>query len=201
MAMTGLKTLAIDSRDGSGGVLCAECGVWRGRQGPGSLRRGTHGRGCQLMNAITLHQPWASLMAAQLKYIETRGWMPPSRCVFKRMALHAASKRSKHYPHLHMRALERHYGPLWQMPFGAVVATAILMAVCQVVGHSDSGEPLYTLVEGREPPGGIGEDPWGDFSLGRYLWVFGDIRELDTPIPARGRQKVWQWNPADVPAS
>ena len=153
------------------------------------------------MNAITLHQPWASLMAAQLKYIETRGWMPPSRCVFKRMALHASSKRSKHYPRLHMRALERHYGPLWQMPFGAVVATAMLMAVCQVVGHSDSGELLYTLVEGREPPDGIGENPWGDFSLGRYLWVFGDIRELDTPIPARGRQKVWQWNPADLPAS
>ena len=115
--------------------------------------------GCQVMNAITLHQPWASLMAAQLKYIETLDWIPPTRCLFRRMALHAASKRSKHYPRLHVLALERQYGPLWKMPFGAVVATAMLMSVCQVAGHSDLGDILYTFVEGREPPGGIGEAP------------------------------------------
>ena len=54
------------------------------------------------MNAITLHQPWASLMAAQLKCIETRDWMPPSRCVFP---AHGASRRRETVetlpPHAH----------------------------------------------------------------------------------------------------
>ena len=29
------------------------------------------------MKAITLHQPWASLIACGLKTIETRDWPPP----------------------------------------------------------------------------------------------------------------------------
>ena len=147
------------------------------------------GRNCRKMNSITLHQPWASLMAAQLKYIETRSWMPPPRCVFKRMAIHASAKRSKHYPNLHMRALERHYGPLWQMPFGVVVATATLMTVCQVVGHSNTGEVLYTLVEGRKPPGGIGEDPGVTFRSADTPWYLGTSQSWTRPSP-RGVYRV-----------
>ena len=147
------------------------------------------------MDATTLHQPWASLVAAEVKHIETRSWRPYRRCLFNRMAIHAGRKKMKRYPQKHMQVLTDRYGPLWKMPFGAVVAVATLMTVAQVVGHSEAGELLYVVEDGREPPGGIWEDPWGDFSVGRYLWVFGDIRELDEPVPVIGRQGIWQWTP------
>ena len=33
-------------------------------------------------------------------------------------------------------------------------------------------------------------DPYGDFSVGRWLWVFQDVRHVE-PVPAIGRQGVW----------
>ena len=41
--------------------------------------------------AITLHQPWASLIALGLKTVETRSWPAPARLVAQRIAIHAGS--------------------------------------------------------------------------------------------------------------
>lgn len=42
------------------------------------------------------------------------------------------------------------------------------------------------------------ERAFGDWSPGRFAWVFGQIIRLPEPIPARGYQQVWQW---DAPES
>ena len=39
------------------------------------------------MKAITLHQPWASLVAVGAKTVETRSWKPP--CIGERIAIQA----------------------------------------------------------------------------------------------------------------
>ena len=39
--------------------------------------------------AITLHQPWASLVAHGIKNIETRSWPPPQGIIGERIAIHA----------------------------------------------------------------------------------------------------------------
>ena len=41
------------------------------------------------MKALTLHQPWASLIACGAKRIETRSWPPPKSLIGKRIAIHA----------------------------------------------------------------------------------------------------------------
>ena len=44
------------------------------------------------MYAITLHQPWASLIALRLKTVETRSWPAPARLVGQTVAGHAGKR-------------------------------------------------------------------------------------------------------------
>ena len=45
------------------------------------------------MKAITLWQPWASLIAARVKTSETRSWKPPQALLGERIALAATKRR------------------------------------------------------------------------------------------------------------
>ena len=47
------------------------------------------------MKALTLHQPWASLIADGRKTIETRSWPPPRTLVGERIAIHAGRQIGK----------------------------------------------------------------------------------------------------------
>ena len=42
--------------------------------------------------AITLHQPWATLIALGIKSVETRSWPAPARLVGQRIAVHAGKR-------------------------------------------------------------------------------------------------------------
>ncbi|KGT75815.1 hypothetical protein MA20_32000 [Bradyrhizobium japonicum] len=48
------------------------------------------------MKAISLWQPWASLIAVGAKPFETRHWAPPRELIGKRIAIHAAKKVDKY---------------------------------------------------------------------------------------------------------
>jgi hypothetical protein len=37
--------------------------------------------------------------------------------------------------------------------------------------------------------------PYGDFTPGRYAWLLDDVEPVDPPIPARGRQRLWDLLP------
>ena len=47
------------------------------------------------MKAISLWQPWASLIACGAKPFETRHWAPPRELIGQRIAIHAAKKVDK----------------------------------------------------------------------------------------------------------
>ena len=158
------------------------------------------------MKAITLHQPWASLIACGLKTIETRNWPPPRALIGQRIAIHAAKARAgagQLHPATH-RAILDLYGIGWgdRIPLGVVVATARLADVRKVTQNPRlrGWEPDHRYVlttdhfstpEHRE----VEIDPWGDFSLGRWLWMLTDVQQIEPPMPARGRQRLWEWNP------
>lgn len=122
-----------------------------------------------LMRALTLHRPWAGLILHHNKSVENRSWAPPSTPL--RIAVHAG------------RTVD-------------VAATDQL---------SDNGEitlPDYllaqglvgtVLVSGAHPAsscaGGMGCERWGTRS--GWHWQLSDPRPLDHPVPASGRQKLW----------
>ena len=151
------------------------------------------------MYAITLHQPWASLIALGLKTVETRSWPAPARLVGQRIAVHAGKRLVRRPDDAIERELRARWGENWRViiPTGAVVATAVLSGMARVkcvdpmtghAVHDDSTEVGCAVGTGRTPI-----DPWGDFSAGRWLWFLDDVAALPDPAPAVGRQSFWRW--------
>ena len=157
----------------------------------------------QTIKALTLWQPWASLIAKGIKTIETRGWSAPWTLWGQRIAIHAGRKSVPVYslPPAMREKLEWQFGRSWDtsLPSGAVVATARLIGCGVVHDLRDTGSgtiavfgaatKLYTDDMERIPS--VHVDAYGDFGLGRHLWLLDQIEELETPVPARGMQKLW----------
>ena len=149
------------------------------------------------MRALTLHQPWAQLFVWGLKNIETRSWAAPKNLIGQRIAIHAGKRepRPNDWSTELQRVVLRYAGGSHSMPMGAVVATAKLIESMQVVSKPDSDglvscRGFGELGDAPEYEATITSDPYGDFSVGRWLWVFQDVRHVE-PVPAIGRQGVW----------
>ena len=150
--------------------------------------------------AITLHQPWASLIALGIKTVETRSWPAPARLVGQRIAVHAGKRLVRRPGDAIELELQAHWGDDWRViiPTGAVLATATLAGMAQVE-YVDllTGQAVY---DGRTEVGcvtGLARtpiDPWGDFSAGRWLWFLSDVETLPAPVPIVGRQSFWLWD-------
>jgi len=125
------------------------------------------------LKALSLTQPWATLMAAGLKRIETRSWGTKYR---GRVIIHAA----KGFPPYARQLCGRHpfldalHGlgiSSRDFPFGALIATADLYDIVRIVdGFVFPDEP---------------ELSFGDYSPGRYAWYYRDVKKID-PIPYKG---------------
>ena len=147
------------------------------------------------MKAITLHQPWASLIAERVKTIETRSWAPPASLIGQRIAIHAGKREPR------IRELPGDISWQWtqDVPRGAVVATALLEDASKV-GMRDLCCDDFVHVSVLSLPMSpirIKTDPYGDFGVGRWLWFLTDIQKLSEPIPCRGYQNLWEI-PRDV---
>jgi hypothetical protein len=152
------------------------------------------------MPAISLHQPWASLVAVGAKPFETRSWAPPASLIGKRIAIHAAKKPV--WPNVvdldsaTLEAMESalgvHGDPFWpkRMPLGAVVCTAVLAGAYACDLHEHARLP------GSRPLERIPADLFGDYSPGRWAWLLTDIEKLDPPVPAKGAQGFFTWTPS-----
>lgn len=119
--------------------------------------------------AISIRQPWASLILDGRKHVETRSWRPPSTLIRRRIAIHASKKPPAV---AQMRAM--HVTPE-VMPLGAVIATARL----------DGCEPVTVEVIRLLS---ADELDFGDYSPGRFAWYLADVRPVNPPIYLRGRQ-------------
>ncbi|MEZ2231536.1 ASCH domain-containing protein [Microcoleus sp.] len=122
--------------------------------------------------AITLHQPWASLIAAGKKHYETRSWPTNYRGP---IAIHAGKKLEQDQSLLGLLEV-----PLSSIPLGAIVAIAeltdcILMTKEFILKQSSFEQYL------------------GCWEEGRYAWKLENVRAIG-PIPATGKQGLWKWN-------
>ena len=147
------------------------------------------------MKALTLHQPYATLIAHGAKTIETRGYAPPHQLVGSRIAIHAG------------KTLAEGWAPSRDLPMGAVVATAQIVESFQVLGYLAHDEAAKTrLLHVSVPRPGhpryecqiaVRDNEWnlGNYAPGRWCWALAHVRKLAPPVPARGHQKLWDWLP------
>lgn len=143
------------------------------------------------MKAITMHQPWASLIAIGEKKFETRSWETKHRGP---IAIHAAKK----IDHDAVELLATKYPEIWRkispLPTGCVVAIADL-SDCHNIHIDHTGDAV--LLKGHSPVFWVGsgsaEYEFGWYSLGRVAWELTKVRAID-PVPVKGQQGLWNWN-------
>ena len=146
------------------------------------------------MKALTLTQPWATLIAIGAKRIETRSWRTPYRGP---LAIHAAKgypqwAKDLCYEEPFKTALRAYPGP--PLPIGRILATCQLISCVptDAVFISDFGQ----FIEGPDGRVAISEQEhcFGDYSPLRWAWLLDDVKPLPAPIPARGALSLWEWN-------
>ena len=137
------------------------------------------------MKALSLWQPWASLIAAGVKKVETRHWPTAYRGP---IAIHAAKRlESDCGEELDELCLEE-FGCHWRtsLPRGAIVATANLVA-CERMFEQYTIDSPY--------PGRI-EFVCGNWEEGRFAWLLQNVVPLKQLVPYRGMQGLFN---ADFP--
>jgi len=132
------------------------------------------------LTAITLHQPWASLIAVGHKQYETRDWPTNHRGL---IAIHAGRKpKGKQELREHDKVVASFNDLLNEdCPYSAVVAIAELTDVICMTEE---------FIKEQSPT----ELRCGNWKVGRYAFKLENVRPL-TPIPAAGKQGLWKWNP------
>lgn len=129
------------------------------------------------MKAITLHQPFASLVAGGLKTYETRSWRTDYRGP---LAIHAAmiDKPIPWEIETKLNSMVKPYDFVRMgYPLGAVLAVVDLVDVVVM----DAG--LIAGMDGNNIT-------FGDWSPGRFAWRLENPRRIK-PYYIRGQQGIW----------
>jgi len=160
------------------------------------------------VKAITIWQPWASLVAVGAKTMETRSWPTKYRGP---IAIHAAQRpfNTDIYldRELHIFTEALCLPDIYSfdsLPYGCVIATAELVECWKITnnGHTN-GSSLAARIEGGRYGGKTNivegkEIFFGDWTPGRYAWEFTNMCMLPEPIPAKGKQGLWNWELPEV---
>lgn len=168
------------------------------------------------MKAVSLWQPYASLIACGAKPFETRDWAPPRELIGQPIAIHAAKKvdtgvvdfveelvYGQHEPGGH--ELADRLAASWKgapdelmacfgqavMPVGCVVAIAKLSGAFKL---GENGEVIERMISRPMPECFRPKhDDFGDYAPGRWAWLLEEVKPLTPPVPARGAQGFWEW--------
>jgi hypothetical protein len=134
------------------------------------------------MKALTVRQPWASLIARGLKAEEARDWLAPVALPFR-----LAVRASRAVPSRSVVNDLRAFAAVAGLNFAPVTDGQLL----EWVGSLPRGKVLAvcSVVAVRQPPAGDPLRRWG-----RWAWQLADVRELDKPIHALGQLGLWDWS-------
>lgn len=149
------------------------------------------------MKALSLWQPYASLIAVGIKHFETRCWAPPSVLVGSRIAIHAAKRRPTRDDVLMQSlagAVEIFGRADWAdvLPYGAIVCTAVLRGAYKTGAWDRDVSAAVTASVGVSwPRTKVTIDDWGDFSPGRWAWKLAEIRLVEPAVPIRGARGIF----------
>lgn len=143
------------------------------------------------MKALTLWQPWASLIAIGAKPFEFRRWPAPRALWGQRIAIHAGARpvRKSEVDELiddmstWGNGLDRDktidlLTISISLPLSHVLCTALL-------GRPQPARQLCEIGLLKADSDRVDEHVWG--------WPLTEIEPLMPPIPARGMQGLWEW--------
>lgn len=147
------------------------------------------------MKAITILQPFATLIALKEKHFETRCW---STKYHGGLLIHAG--KGKDYLFLcneepFKSVLAKHGYNKNNLPMGAIIAKTNLRDCLKV--KQETVDTSLTVIKAELEDGEkITENElrFGDFAKGRYAWKLEDTEMLKKFIPVKGQQRLWNYD-------
>lgn len=137
----------------------------------------------EIIKAVSLWQPWASLWLSPNKRHETRHWATPHR---GKLLVHAAKKFVRNVDGDLDDILSSEFGRLWGMdvlPTGAIIGMVDLLDVIPTAKVFPPNQPV--------PDTEFSDYVCGDFSEGRFGWRRGTYWVFREPVPWKGRQSIF----------
>lgn len=139
------------------------------------------------MKAISIKQPWASLIVHGIKPIENRTWKCPEKYIGQRVLIHASKT-----PHFKINLTDEQMKAAFELiakkscveswDFGAIIGSVVIKEC--VVNHPS------IWAEKSE----LGQDEWtGEWLKPIYNWVLESPTLYEEPIPAKGNLSFWEY--------
>lgn len=149
-----------------------------------------------LIKALSLWEPWGSLMGLSLKRVETRdAWV--DRVKYRGLvAIHTASEKTQAFrpsdydpTQPFMQWMQKFHDEgildMYHLPYSNIIAVGEWVETVSTESIRDTLSPQ--------------ELAFGDYRDGRRGLLFKNMRRLATPIPISGHQGFWNWDmPEDL---
>lgn len=137
-----------------------------------------------IIKAISLHQPWASLIPMGLKKYETRSWSTSYRgplliCAAKKFSIHQKLTHNYFINKYQQILVDTDNYIEWDdLPFGCAVAL-VELTDCIKMTQTFINQQLQSELD------------TGDWRVGRMAWQLENIQRIIRPIPITGRQGLF----------
>ncbi len=123
------------------------------------------------MKVLSIKEPFASLIANDIKHIETRSWKTKYR---GELYIHASLTKQK---------LDKRIIKLNSM---VKPKPGFILCKCNLVDCIYMDEKFLNEIKNKE------EYIYGHYEIGRYAWILDNI-EIINPIKAKGKLGIWNY--------
>ena len=143
------------------------------------------------MKVLTILQPWGNLIVEGKKHIETRRWYTDYRGP---LLIHAGARADKftfnqiyydqswRFPYFEEAGIES-YGDYKNLPRGCIIG------VVKLTGCVEMTKDYIDFIKNLCPA----EYAFGYYRVGRYAWTLEEPAIFPEPIPAKGQQRLWNY--------
>lgn len=162
------------------------------------------------MKALTIWQPWASLIIAGAKPYEFRGWRAPRSLIGQRIVIHAAAKKLDGEEASALWHILVNRNASADLELAAAETCLIPAKAISVLNQALEGQLTFSAGIGTaiigEPR--LGTEIAEEFGVPRandsdrdqranWGWPMLEVEAWETPIPMRGAQGFWNWPEPD----
>jgi activating signal cointegrator 1 len=143
------------------------------------------------MKAISLLQPWATLVVIGAKKIETRSWNTKYRGP---LLIHASKKMGALQKALcEQTPFADALKDVEELPLGKIIGTVQLRTtfISEMVDMKDAEGIFYQKWGARFTDQ---EKAFGDYSSGRWGWLFSDPISFEHHYPIKGSLSIWNFD-------
>ncbi|MEW5423967.1 hypothetical protein [Amorphus sp. 3PC139-8] len=151
------------------------------------------------MMAITIWQPWATLISLEVKPWEFRGWPAPRNLCGRDIAIHAGRRpvRRNEIQDLIDRLSGSRPWTTGLLPSALPILESILRGNVELpLGHvlcvAELGTPLSGQTVAEELGAAVNDSDRHEHA--NWAWPLSRIRRLVPPEPAAGKQGFWRWS-------